>query len=125
MYHQKHVVGIIEDDDDLRDALSDIIASLGYRTELYASACEFVKTANTTQSVCLLVDIDLHGMTGLEVARRLITLGHAFPIVFITGIGESDLYEKTRQYGGIAVLQKPFFRNELQDALTEAVNKRA
>ena len=124
MYHQKSIIGIVEDDNDLRDALGDIIASFGYRTELYASACEFMRAAGSTQSACLLVDMDLSGMSGLEVGRRLTASGHTLPIVFITSVRETGLREETRQYGGVAVLQKPFFRNELLDALTQAVTTR-
>jgi FixJ family two-component response regulator len=120
MYHQSKVIGIIEDDEELRETLGELLSSYGYATELYASADEFVGAAKTSRSACLLVNFDLQGMSGAEMGRRLVEDGHSYPIIFLAEVGQTTLPKEAWQGGGIALLQKPFFPNELLDAVAYA-----
>ena len=121
MYHQQFTIGIVEDDEELRETLGHLLKFYGYETELYASATDFVGAVGDTQSTCLLVDINLERMSGLEMSRRLKDMGYTFPIVFMTGVADRAVHTAARKQGCIALLQKPFFPNELLDALANAM----
>jgi FixJ family two-component response regulator len=120
VYHQQNTIGIVEDDDELRETLGYLLKFYGYETEMYASATDFVGAVGNTQSSCLLVDINLERMSGLEMSRRLTDMGYTFPIVFMTGVADKAVHAAARKQGCVALLQKPFFPNELLDALANA-----
>ncbi len=125
MYHQKSTIGIIEDDTELRETLGHLLSYYGYKAELFASATEFLRVADVEKFPCLLVDISLDTISGLELGRRLAEAGCTVPIIFMTGIGDPDLHEAARKLGCVALLQKPFFPNELLDALANAAKLRS
>lgn len=123
MYQQKTTIGIVDDDKDFRETLGELLSSIGYRTELFSSASELVRTADTTQAACLLVDLHLPDMTGLELARRLSATGHTVPIVFMTGAHDVDLHDQVWKLGCAGLLQKPFFPSELLETLSRAATR--
>ena len=122
MYQQKTIIGIVDDDEDFRETLGELLSSIGYRPELFSSAGELVRAAETTQAACLLVDLHLPDMTGLELARHLSAAGHTVPIVFMTGAHDVDLHEQVWELGCAGLLQKPFFPSELLETLSRAAN---
>jgi two-component system response regulator FixJ len=122
-YHQYDVVGIVDDDSGIRDALDLLLSSYGYRTELFASAEEFVMAVRTTKSTCLLVDIELGNITGVELGRQLAAMGHDFPIIFMTGSCDATIQKQALDFGCIAFLHKPFQPEQLIESIVKATER--
>jgi FixJ family two-component response regulator len=127
MYQQNDiigdVIGIVDDDPGVRDALDLLLTSYGYRTELYASAEAFIIAATTTKSACLLVDIELGDITGVELGRQLSAMGHAFPIIFMTGSYDARTQKQAQDFGCIAFLHKPFQAEQLIESVVRATER--
>jgi len=120
MNHQKDVIGVVDDDPGCRDSLDLLLSSYGYRTELFASAEEFVLAAKTTRSACLLVDIELGDISGVELGRQLAAMGHVFPIIFMTGSCDQTIHKQALDFGCIAFLHKPFQAEQLIESVVRA-----
>ena len=120
MATQRNVIAIIDDDPGIRDALEHMLSAFGYRTEIYASAEEFIRAAITTEASCLVVDIQLGDLSGIELGRHLAATGFAFPIIFITGSLEETHRRQAMDFGCIAYLTKPFPAKQLIEAITKA-----
>jgi len=122
-YHQYDVIGIVDDDPGIRDALDLLLSSYGYRTELFTSAEEFVMAVRTTKSTCLLVDIELGNITGVELGRQLAAMGHVFPIIFMTGSCDATIHKQALDFGCIAFLHKPFQPEQLIESIVKATER--
>jgi FixJ family two-component response regulator len=120
MAPSKNVVAIIDDDPGMRQALESMLRAFGYRTELYASAEEFIRAAITTEAACLVVDIQLGDISGIELGRHLLVSGFEFPIIFMTGSVEETHRRQAMAHGCIAYLLKPFHPKQLVGALSKA-----
>jgi FixJ family two-component response regulator len=120
MASSRNVVAIIDDDPGMREALESMLCTFGYRTELYASAEEFLRAAITTEAACLVVDIQLGDISGIELGRQLSATGFEFPIIFMTGSVEEMHRRQATDYGCAAYLQKPFPAKQLVEALSKA-----
>lgn len=118
---QKSVIAIIDDDPFFGETLETLTVALGYQTELYESAEEFIQGAAFSKAACLLVDIQLGDITGVELVRHLAANGIRRPIIFMTGLHDSDLRDQAMALGCIAYLQKPFAATLLNAALAKAV----
>ena len=123
MYQQNDVIGIVDDDPGVRDALDLLLSSYGYRTELFASAEELIVAARTTRSACLLVDIELGDITGVELGRQLCAMGHTFPIIFMTGSYDAKVQKQAQDFGCIAFLHKPFQAEQLIESVVRATER--
>ena len=117
------VIAIIDDDPDIREAMQRVLASRGYQTELYASAEQFIVGAAASKAACLLLDVDLGDLTGIELARHLSASGFMFPIVFMTGSSNEIARRKAMELGCVAYLDKPFTSDRLLEALMRAINR--
>ena len=115
------VVAIIDDDDGMRDGLANFLAAVGYRTETYGSGEEFIAVAMKSEAGCLVVDIHLGDITGVELGRHLLAMGLTFPIIFMTGSDDLTVRKQAMEFGCVAFLQKPFPPNQLVKAITEAI----
>ena len=120
MAPSRNVVAIIDDDPGMRRALENMLCAFGYRTEIYASAGEFVRAAITTEAACLVVDIQLGDISGVELGRQLSTTGFEFPIIFMTGSEEETHRRQAMDFGCVAYLRKPFPAKQLIEALLTA-----
>jgi FixJ family two-component response regulator len=121
MARQRDIIAVIDDDLGMRDALESMLAGFGYCTELYASAEEFIRAAITTEASCLVVDVQLGDISGVELSRHLASIGLNFPVIFITGSLDETLRRQAIDLGGIAYLHKPFPADQLIDAITKAI----
>ena len=121
MLKQQIVIGIIDDDAGVRVGLESLLAALGYRTELYTSAEEFVHAAITTEASCLLVDIQLGDVSGIELGRQLSATGFDFPIIFMTASQEESHRRQAMDFGCVEYLNKPFHADQLDMAITKAI----
>jgi FixJ family two-component response regulator len=126
MTERRNVVAIVDDDPGMRDALELLLSSLGYRTELFTSAEEFTSASMTSNPTCLLIDIQLGGMSGLEFARKLFLMGRAVPTVFMTGSHDEMVQRQALELGCVAFLHKPFPNDQLLESIVRAtgVNSR-
>ena len=113
----RKVVAIIDDNVRLLGALSRLLSGIGYHTELYASAKEFLDVAMTSEALCLIVDIQLGDSCGLKLARHLAKTGFTIPIIFMTGNGDEALKKQAMEIGCIAYLRKPFSAEVLMEVL--------
>jgi FixJ family two-component response regulator len=112
------VVAVIDDAPGVRRAISRLLSALGYDTELYASAKEFLDAATTTKPICLIVDIELGESSGIEFAQRLVSAGFAIPIIFMTADYDNESYKRrAMEMGCVAFVRKPFSAEVLIEAL--------
>jgi FixJ family two-component response regulator len=117
------LVIVIDDDHCMRNAAANLIASHGYRTEVYASAEQFIDQVWHSEASGLLIDMQLTGMSGIECARVLTSLGFSLPIILMTGGDDPMLRQQAIDLGCVAYLRKPLSPGLLMDALTDAVGK--
>jgi FixJ family two-component response regulator len=123
MTGQQSIVIVIDDDTSTRVTLSSLIRSVGLRVELFASAEEFLKRKQPDMDSCIVLDIRLRGMSGLDFQRRLANEGVDIPIIFITGHGDIQMSVRAMKAGAVEFLTKPFRDQELLDAIYVALEK--
>jgi FixJ family two-component response regulator len=121
MPKRQNVIAIIDDDAGIRGCLDNLLGAFDYRTELYGSAEEFVRSATITEAACLLIDIQLGDISGVELARQLSATGFDFPIIFMTGSREEAHRRQAMDFGCVEYLNKPFPADQLIRAITKAI----
>jgi FixJ family two-component response regulator len=124
MPSKRNVVAVIDDNLGVLGAMSRLLSGLGYRTELYASAKEFLDAALLTEAHCLIVDIELGESCGIELARHLATTGFAIPTIFMTANNSELIKKRVSEIGCVAILVKPFSANALKEALAKLAPRR-
>ncbi|MEW5728566.1 MAG: response regulator [Pseudomonadota bacterium] len=115
-------VYIVDDDEAIRDALAWLLESRGVNARTFASAEEFLMAWTPRLSGCLLLDIRMGGMSGLDLFRRLRDLGCASPVIFLTGHGDVPMAVSALKQGARDFIEKPFNDNELVDRVIEALD---
>lgn len=118
------LVSVVDDDESMREALPDLVRELGFASDAFASAEAFLASTSLARSACLIVDIAMPGMSGLELQRELIRRGVTTPIIFITAYRDR-VATKALAQGAVACLFKPFDDAELVDALSSALGASA
>lgn len=103
-----HLIAIVDDDESFRNAVHALLRSAGLQPRTFASADEFLRSGQQGQTGCLITDIQMPGMTGIELQARLATEGHRIPVIFITAFGCPRLRDQARQLGAVQFLDKPF-----------------
>jgi FixJ family two-component response regulator len=116
-------VAIIDDDELVQQSLEDCMESAGYSVEVYDSAEEFLASSSARNAACLIVDIQLPGISGLELQGRLAGTENFAPIVFVTSRGTNANRERAIKYGAAGFLSKPFRREELLNAVQAAIQR--
>lgn len=117
------LISIIDDDDSLRSALVGLVRSLGYRASGFANAEDFLDGDNAAQSDAIVTDIQMPGLSGIELKERLSAQGCAAPVIMITARAEAGLQERAFASGALCVLKKPFAAEALIDCLERALAK--
>jgi FixJ family two-component response regulator len=115
-------VSVVDDDESVRESLPDLLSELGFETEAFSSAEEFLAAAPDARIECLILDLSMPGMTGPELQRELARRGTKIPIIFITAHADDTVRPTLLQQGAVACLFKPFGEAELHDALRTAVS---
>jgi len=118
------IIAIIDDDPDILEALDLMLSSHGYRSEPFASAEDFLDTAATSEVTCLVVDIQLGGMSGVELGRQLSASGFTFPIIFMTGSRDELHRRQAMDCGCVAFLLKPFRADRVIEAVASAIGSK-
>ena len=111
------MISIVDDDLSVRRALRRLIGSAGYLVETFASAPEFLRSAPSARTACLVLDIYLEGMTGFELQEQLVADQVAIPIIFMTAHDDAATRERIRRSGAAGHLGKPFDGQALLDAI--------
>jgi FixJ family two-component response regulator len=117
------VVYVVDDDPSIRDALDSLIRSVGFRTQTFASAQDFLKGARPDAPGCLVLDVRLPGLSGLDLQRELARVDIRIPIIFITGHGDIPMSVSAMKAGAVEFLTKPFRDQDLLDAIQAAVER--
>jgi FixJ family two-component response regulator len=117
------IVFVIDDDDSVRRALQRLIRSVGLRVELFGSAREFLERDRPNIPSCMILDIRLPGMSGLDFQRRLAEAKIHIPIIFITGHGDIPMTVRAMKAGAVEFLTKPFNDQDLLDAIQHALEQ--
>lgn len=113
-------VYVVDDDSTLLNAFRRLLTVRGFDVETFISAEDFIRGADPRTAVCLLCDIKLSGMSGIELGRRLVEQGSSLPIIFIAGQRSSELEQATQNAGGVAYLQKPVSAALLMETIRAA-----
>jgi FixJ family two-component response regulator len=115
-------VFVVDDDEPVRDSLRLLLRSVGRSVEAYASAQEFLDAYTDDRAGCLVLDVRMPGMSGLELQERLNERRAILPIIFVTGHGDVPMAVETLQAGAMDFLQKPFRDQELLDRIDKALD---
>ena len=114
-------IAIVDDDEALREAMECFVQSLGYNVSTFGSAEEFLNSEQVSKISCLITDLNMPGLSGLDLQDRLIATGHRFPIIFITGYPDENARVRAMKAGAIAFLSKPFNADHLIGYLDKAL----
>ena len=117
------VIAVVDDDPSVRHGLERLIRSLGWKAESFASAQEFLADPRREAPSCLVLDLQLPGLSGLDLQKRMAEAGLETPIVFLTGHGDIPASVQAMKAGAVGFLTKPVDEEELQKAIQEAIER--
>lgn len=115
------LIHVVEDDRSVRESLDDLLASVGLPARLFASAADFLQAEPVDAPGCLVLDVRMPGMSGLELQAEMARRGLRLPIIFITGHGDIPMSVQAMKAGAVEFLTKPFREQDLLDAIQQAV----
>src|SRR5262252_9113583 len=118
-------VFVVDDDEAVRNSLRFLLKSVGLATRTLSSASEFLDSYKPSQPGCLVLDVRMPGMSGLELQQQLNLRGAVIPVIFITGHGDVPMAVEAMQHGAFDFLQKPFRDQDLLDRIQRAIAKDA
>jgi FixJ family two-component response regulator len=114
------LVSVVDDDESVRESLPDLLRELGYSVSVFRSAEGFLASASIVETGCLILDIAMPGMTGLDLQRELAARGREIPIIFITAQADETVRARVLEQGAVECLFKPFNDTVLIEALEAA-----
>ena len=117
------VVFVVDDDASLRESLKNLIRSVGLRVEAFASAQEFLRSKRPNVPSCLVLDVRLPGLSGLDLQKRMAEADVEIPIIFITGHGDIPMTVQAMKAGALEFLTKPFRDQDLLDSIQQALER--
>ncbi len=120
--HDHQTVFVVDDDEGVRDGLSLLLATIGLSCELHESAQEFLGAYDGGKRGCLVLDIRMPRMTGLDLQKKLQEMGSTLPIIFITGHGDIPMAVEAMRRGALDFIRKPFREHDLLERINEALN---
>lgn len=115
------VISIVDDDESVREATKGLVRSLGYATATFSSAEEYLRSDRVRDTSCLITDVQMPGMTGVELQDRLIASGKRTPVIFVTAFPEENIRARVLEAGAFGYLSKPFNDECLIECLDEAL----
>jgi len=122
MTAQQYTIAVVDDDPGLLRALGRLLAESGYRVELFASFGEVLSRIPNSKAMCILIDCQLGQFSGIELARQLTASGVVLPIIFMTASDDDEVRQQAMTLGCSGFLQKPFFIDQLLEAVGKASN---
>ena len=118
---QAPLVAIVDDDASVRQSTDRLIRSFGYRTQVFGSGPEFLRSGAAEHAACVLLDVRMPGMDGLDVQRSLVERGARIPVVFLTGRASDEEERRARSAGAAEFLRKPVRQESLRAAIESVV----
>jgi FixJ family two-component response regulator len=119
------VVSIIDDDRSLRESIVDLVRAMGFEAQAFQRPEDFLRSGSIARTACLVTDMRMPGMSGLELHERLVAGGETIPTIVITAFPKDDDRARAKRSGVVCYLAKPFGDNQLADCITSALGKRA
>jgi FixJ family two-component response regulator len=120
---QEHLIAVVDDDESVREGATNLFRSMGFAVQAFASAEEFLSSGTLDQTSCLVLDVQMPGMGGLDLQSHLAATGRDIPIVFVTGYSDDRLRSTALQSGAVCFLTKPFNEGDLLDGLHSALGE--
>jgi FixJ family two-component response regulator len=117
------IVYVVDDDVSVREALTSLIRSIDLDVETFSSAREFLQYRRSEVPACLVLDVRLPGLSGLDLQRELVSAKNGIPIIFITGHGDVPMSVRAMKAGAVEFLTKPFRDQDLLDAIQQAIER--
>jgi FixJ family two-component response regulator len=118
------LISVVDDDDSVRESLSGLIRSVGFGVMVFASAEEFLHSNHLSDTDCLILDVRMPGMSGLELQRRLAASDMSIPVIFITAHGDEEARVRALNGGAVEYLLKPFSEDALLKAIDMALKSK-
>ena len=125
MHRESFTVYVVDDDESIRKALKRLLRSMGYHAVAFESAEDFMETTSCRGEGCLVLDIRLPGMTGLDLQEKLASSGVKYPVIFMTAHDNPQWQERAKKAGALAYLRKPFDEQSLLGAIQLACHEAA
>jgi FixJ family two-component response regulator len=116
------IISIIDDDYIVREAMTDLLQSLGYEVVAFESAEDFLESGSLAETSCVITDLQMPGLDGLELQNRLTAQGHPPPVIFVTGFPEERFRKRALNAGAVGFLSKPFNEDTLINCVETALN---
>ena len=120
---QPLVVVVVDDDESVRESLPDLLKEFGFTVVAFSSADEFLLSNSVDRTMCLVLDIVMPGMSGLDLQKELKSRGYKIPIIFITAQRDEAVRKRVLEQGAVDVLLKPFSDIALRGALSKAMGE--
>lgn len=117
-----HVISIIDDDPSVREATQSLVRSLGYSAQAFSSAEEYLESDRVGNSACVITDLHMPGMSGVDLQDRLIAEGYRIPVIFVTAYFEERVRARVMDAGAFGFLRKPFSDESLIECLDKALH---
>jgi FixJ family two-component response regulator len=117
----KNLISVVDDDESIRRTTTFLIESFGFRAAAFESAEEFLKSARLHETSCLIIDVQMPGMNGLQLQSEMAAAGYGIPIIFITAYDNKDSRRQAMQAGAVAFLGKPFNDEDLLQTIRSAL----
>jgi FixJ family two-component response regulator len=118
------VISIVDDDPSVREAMEGLVRSLGFDAVTFPSAEDFLQSDQIDETTCLITDVQMPGLSGVELQSHLISRGSAVPIIFVTASPERRIEAQVRSAGAVGFLNKPFDDKTLIACLDQALGRR-
>jgi FixJ family two-component response regulator len=118
------IISIVDDDTSVREATARLLRSLGFSAHAFASAKEFLLSPRLSDTSCLIADVEMPGMSGVELQDHLIANGHSTPMIFITAFPDHRVRERAIRSGALCFLSKPFDEARLLECVERALARR-
>jgi len=116
------LISIVDDDDPYRDSMRKLIMLLGYPVEAFPVAAEFLASRHLPETACLVADVHMPGMTGVELHRHLVDAGYAIPTILVTAYADDVVRDQALRDGVVCYLSKPVDDGDLERCLRSALN---
>src|SRR5258705_9079464 len=123
MKEAEPIIFVIDDDESIREALKDLLQSVGLPVETFASAPEFLQSRHPDVPSCLVLDVRMPGLSGLDLQQEMADANIHTPIIFITGHGDIPMTVRAMKAGAVEFLTKPFRDQDLLDAIQQALDR--
>ena len=122
-FTERLLLSVVDDDEMLRESLPDLLREFGFSARAFPSGQEFLSSAYVGETRCLILDVAMPGMSGLEVQEELKRRGQAIPVIFITGQKDEEIRKQAFSQGAVKFLYKPFSDSALLEAVNAALSR--